>query len=59
VSRTGTNPLAPHATVGAQAAQMPATDRWEKDIAAFEAKDKQAPPPQGAIVFVAMLTAVE
>ena len=40
------------ATLGAQTAQAPATDRWEKDIAAFEAKDKQSPPPQGAIVFV-------
>ena len=40
------------AAVGAQAAQTPAADRWEKDIAAFEAKDRQSPPPQGAIVFV-------
>jgi lysophospholipase L1-like esterase len=27
-------------------------DRWEKDIAAFEAADKVSPPPQGEIVFV-------
>lgn len=27
-------------------------DRWEKDIAAFEAKDKASPPPQNEIVFV-------
>jgi lysophospholipase L1-like esterase len=36
----------------AQAAQ----DRWEKDIAAFEAKDKEAPPPKGEIVFVGSST---
>jgi lysophospholipase L1-like esterase len=29
-----------------------ATDRWEKDIAAFEAADRATPPPQGEIVFV-------
>jgi lysophospholipase L1-like esterase len=27
-------------------------DKWEKDIAAFEEKDKAAPPPQNEIVFV-------
>lgn len=27
-------------------------DKWEKDIAAFEAADKAAPPPQNEIVFV-------
>ena len=27
-------------------------DRWEKDIAAFEAADKISPPPRGEIVFV-------
>src|SRR5262245_8670185 len=27
-------------------------DRWEKDIAAFEAKDKASPPPENEIVFV-------
>ncbi len=26
--------------------------RWEKDIAAFEAADAQAPPPKGAILFI-------
>jgi lysophospholipase L1-like esterase len=40
------------AVPGAQAPPAPATDRWEKDIAAFEARDREAPPPQGAIVFV-------
>lgn len=27
-------------------------ERWEKDIAAFEAKDKEAPPERSGIVFV-------
>jgi lysophospholipase L1-like esterase len=31
---------------------MHKSDRWEKDIAAFEAADRVAPPPQGGIVFV-------
>jgi lysophospholipase L1-like esterase len=26
--------------------------RWEKEIAAFEAKDQEAPPPKGGIVFI-------
>ena len=32
--------------------QDPKADKWEKDIAAFEAKDKTTPPPQNEIVFV-------
>jgi lysophospholipase L1-like esterase len=32
-------------------AQQPG-DRWEKDIAAFEAADRLSPPPTGEIVFV-------
>jgi lysophospholipase L1-like esterase len=34
--------------------QAPETkpDKWEKDIAAFEEKDKASPPPQNEIVFV-------
>ncbi len=36
----------------APAAQFPAPDRWEKDIAAFEAADKAAAPPRNAILFV-------
>lgn len=32
------------------------TDRWEKDIAAFEAKDRTSPPPQNEIVFVGSST---
>ena len=34
------------------AAQPVATDRWEKDIAAFEAADRVSPPRPGGIVFV-------
>jgi lysophospholipase L1-like esterase len=33
-----------------------AQDKWEKDIAAFEAKDKESPPPPGEIVFVGSST---
>jgi len=32
------------------------TDRWEKDIAAFEAADLAAPPPKGEILFVGSST---
>lgn len=44
------------------AAQVPPSgiqgpvDRWEKDIAAFEAADKVSPPPKGDIVFVGSST---
>jgi lysophospholipase L1-like esterase len=31
-------------------------DRWEKQIAAFEASDRQSPPPRGEIVFVGSST---
>lgn len=34
------------------AAEPSAADRWEKEIRAFEAKDKQQPPPEGAVLFV-------
>lgn len=34
------------------AVQESKADKWEKDIAAFEAKDKTSPPPQNEIVFV-------
>lgn len=34
----------------------PPPDRWEKDIAAFEAADRVSPPPQGEIVFVGSST---
>jgi lysophospholipase L1-like esterase len=33
-------------------AQEPKTDKWEKDIAAFEEKDKASPPPLNEIVLV-------
>jgi lysophospholipase L1-like esterase len=39
--------------IGAQTAPP---DRFEKDIAAFEAADKAAPPPKGEIVFVGSST---
>jgi lysophospholipase L1-like esterase len=32
--------------------QEPKVDKWEKDIAAFEAQDKKSPPPENEIVFV-------
>ena len=38
------------------AAAQPPTDRWEKDVAAFEAADKAAPPAKGQIVFVGSST---
>lgn len=30
----------------------PAADRWETTIAAFEAEDKESPPPKNAVVFI-------
>jgi lysophospholipase L1-like esterase len=33
-----------------------APDQWERDIAAFEAADRQSPPPPGEIVFVGSST---
>lgn len=38
-------------TVGA-AAPPAGVEKWEKDIAAFEAKDRESPPPTGGILFV-------
>lgn len=38
------------------AQQPPAVDRWEKDIAAFEAADQASPAPRGEIVFVGSST---
>jgi lysophospholipase L1-like esterase len=32
------------------------SDRWEKDIAAFEAADLASPPPQGEVVFIGSST---
>lgn len=34
------------------AALLNSPARWEKDIAAFEAKDREAPPKQGGILFI-------
>jgi lysophospholipase L1-like esterase len=42
--------------LAAPAAAQPLADRWEKDIAAFEAADKLNPPPKGQIVFVGSST---
>lgn len=33
-------------------AQVAEADKWEKSIAAFEARDKEDPPPQRALLFV-------
>lgn len=45
-------------TAGAQqqAVVVPPPDRWEKEIAAFEAADRVAPPPKGEVVFVGSST---
>jgi lysophospholipase L1-like esterase len=42
------------------AAPAPAHDfaRWEKDVAAFEASDRTAPPPKNALLFVGSSTIV-
>jgi lysophospholipase L1-like esterase len=37
-------------------AQPPAPDRFEKDIVAFEERDRTSPPPKGEIVFVGSST---
>lgn len=34
------------------AADPAVTERWEKDIAAFEARDTKSPPPKNAVLFV-------
>lgn len=62
--RTGTQvalvaALVAMAAASATAQQPTATasaDRWEKDIAAFEAADRTAPPPKGEVVFVGSST---
>jgi lysophospholipase L1-like esterase len=33
-------------------AAQPVSDKWEKDIAAFEAQDAKTPPPKNAVLFV-------
>jgi lysophospholipase L1-like esterase len=45
--------------VGAQT--RPTTNpfaKWEKDVAAFEAKDRENPPPKGSVLFVGSSTIV-
>lgn len=42
--------------VAAAAPTTSPSDKWEKEIAAFEAADKVSPPPSGAIVFVGSST---
>ncbi len=45
------------AAAGAQqTAPAAPADRWEQDIAAFEAADRTAPPPAGEVVFVGSST---
>lgn len=39
-------------TANVATAQEAAADKWEKEIAALEAKDKESPPPQDGIVFI-------
>ena len=38
------------------AAKQPGSQRWEREIQAFEAADQVSPPPQGAILFVGSST---
>jgi lysophospholipase L1-like esterase len=38
------------------AAKQPGSQRWEREIQAFEAADRVNPPPQGAILFVGSST---
>lgn len=51
--RLGLSSLLVVASVLSAAAQ---SDRWEKDIAAFEAADLTAPPPKGEILFIGSST---
>src|SRR5215207_4201445 len=46
------------ATTAAAPSTKPARNfaRWEKEIAAMEAKDKESPPPKGGIVFIGSST---
>jgi lysophospholipase L1-like esterase len=44
------------AVAPAAAGQNPPADRFENEIAAFEAADKAAPPPRGEIVFIGSST---
>ena len=44
------------AAAAAAAGQTPPAERFQKEIAAFEAADKASPPPKGEIVFVGSST---
>lgn len=44
--------LSPAVLSTSLSAAEPAASPWEKEIRAFEAKDKQQPPPEGAVLFV-------
>jgi lysophospholipase L1-like esterase len=44
------------AALARPAAAQQVADRWEKEIAAFEASDRVSPPPRGEIVFVGSST---
>ena len=48
----GARAAAPATVPPAPAPAPAAVDRWEKDIAKFEAADKKTPPPKGAVLFV-------
>jgi lysophospholipase L1-like esterase len=41
---------------GTHAQKSAGPERWEKDIAAYEAQDKTSPPPKGGIVFIGSST---
>lgn len=56
-------PSASAPAAGPQAPDKPAAEkpanpalRWEKEVAAYEARDKESPPPAGAILFVGSST---
>jgi lysophospholipase L1-like esterase len=48
----------PAARLANRAATTNPFARWEKDVAAFEAKDRANPPPRGAVLFVGSSTIV-
>jgi lysophospholipase L1-like esterase len=44
--------LTPSLLAAQPSASLEQADKWEKDIAAFEAQDAKSPPPKNAILFV-------
>ena len=50
-----TKSCAADAAAANSAAKSP-SQRWERDIRAFEAADKKSPPPQGAVLFIGSST---